>query len=172
MRKEKSLNEKKDPSTHVRQILGESPKERLPFIKKWSSFSVPEDFDPDEISWVTDRLGITDLTGAFDAANQDCYVINTAGEIESPSDLKIVVDPRMGPKKVRQSLDALSDAISEQLATNERKIVVHCYMGMERSVLTVVWHLHTKLGLSIDEAYQQVGKVRPIAIDHRSWVLG
>ena len=172
MRKEKLLNEKKDHNDHVRQVLGETPKERLPIIKKWSSFDVPEGFDPDEISWVTDRLGITDLTGAFDAANQGCYVINTAGEIVSPSNLKIVVDPRRGAKEVRQSLDAISDAISEQLSSSERKVVVHCFMGMERSVLTVVWYLHTRLGLTIDEAYEQVGRVRPIAIDHRGWALG
>ena len=168
MRKENLQN---NPNDHIRQILGETPKERLSLIRKWSSFDVAEGFNPDEISWVTDRIGVTDLAGAFDAAAHGHHVINTASEITSPSDLKIVVDPRQGPAKVRLALDTLADAIFEQLADSEKKIVVHCYMGMERSVLTVVWYLHTKKGLSMDEAYEQVGAVRPIAIDHRDWVL-
>ena len=80
-----------DWNSLVRRLRGESPKDRLPFIKQWSSFDVPDDFDPDEISQVTDRLGIADLTGSFRAANEGHYVINTAGEIESPSNLKQVV---------------------------------------------------------------------------------
>ena len=156
----------------VRRLFQESPRDRLPFIKQWSSFDVPDDFDPDEISWVTDRLGITDLTGSFEAANEGHYVINTAGEIESPSNLKQVVEPGDGPEEVRKALDVIAEVIHGLLENSDRKVVVHCFMGMERSVLSVVWYLHTYCDLSIDEAYNVVGNVRPIAIDHRNWALG
>ena len=161
-----------DWNSLVRRLRGESPKDRLPFIKQWSSFDVPDNFDPDEISWVTDRLGITDLTGSFEASSDGHYVINTAGEIESPADLKQVVEPAGGPVEVRKTLSLIAEVIHGRLENSDQKVVVHCFMGMERSVLSVVWYLHTYCDLSIDEAYNVVGTARPIAVDHRNWALG
>lgn len=130
-----------------------------------------EGFNPDEISWITERIGVTNLNGSRVAADLGHYVINTAEEIESQRDSKIVINYRLGPKNVEMSLDQIANLIQEQLLTSKKKIVVHCFWGMERSVLAVVWYLHIKLGLSIDQAYERVRLIRPIAIDHRSWVL-
>jgi protein-tyrosine phosphatase len=44
-------------------------------------------------------------------------------------------------------------------------------MGMERSVLAVVWYLYNYQDMTIDEAYDVVGWKRPIAADRREWVM-
>ncbi len=67
-------------------------------------------------------------------------------------------------------MDSIADEIERVLTTTNNKIVVHCYMGMERSVLSVVWYLTKYKGKSIDEAYFEVASILPIAIDHSSWV--
>ena len=53
-----------------------------------------------------------------------------------------------------------------------REVVVHCAMGMERSVLSVVWYLHVDAGMTVDEAYDMVFEARPIACDRRHWIDG
>ena len=42
-------------------------------------------------------------------------------------------------------------------------------MGMERSVLTVAYYLHTEMDMSIDQAYATIVERRPIAFDRRDW---
>ncbi len=153
----------------IEQYYGESPGERLDYIKAGFMGS-PGRFDPDEISWINDRIGITDLVGAFVAANEGHFIINTAAEIDSPCDLKEPVDPRVGPVALRETLDRIAEQIHRTLETTNKKVVVHCYMGMERSVLSTVWYLNKYQGKTIDEAYRIVASVRPIAIDHRSWI--
>ena len=71
---------------------------------------------------------------------------------------------------LRTTLDRIADEIHNVLDATKKKVVVHCYMGMERSVLSVVWYLHRYEGKTIDEAYRLIGNVRPIAIDRRSWI--
>ena len=158
-----------DANKLIEQRYGESPRERLDYIKQFSMASTDE-FDPDEISWINDRLGVTDLVGAFVAADQGHFVINVAGETESPCDFREPVDPRVGPEALRETLNFITDEIHNVIKTTDKKVVVHCYMGMERSVLSVVWYLKRYHGKTIDEAYQIVANVRPIAIDHRSWI--
>jgi protein-tyrosine phosphatase len=42
-------------------------------------------------------------------------------------------------------------------------------MGIERSVLSVAWYLHRYKDMTLDEAYDHIRKVRPIALDRRHW---
>ena len=158
-----------DANKLIERRSGESPRRRLDYIKHFSMASTDE-FDPDEISWINDRIGVTDLVGAFVAAAEGHYVINVAGETESPCDIKEPVDPQVGPEVLRETLNFIADEIHNVIKITNKKVVVHCYMGMERSVLSVVWYLKRYQGKTIDEAYRIVANVRPIAIDHRSWV--
>ena len=96
-------------------------------------------------------------------------VINVAEETDSPCDIKEPQDPRIGPVVLRETLNLVADEIHNVIETTKRRVVVHCYMGMERSVLSVVWYLNRYKAKMIEEAYRIVGNVRPIAIDHRSW---
>jgi len=57
-----------------------------------------------------------------------------------------------------------------KIKKRKQKVVVHCYMGMERSVLSVVWYMHKYLGMGIDQAYEQIFMNRPIAADRRHWI--
>ena len=131
------------------------------------------EFALDTISWVTPRLAVTDMHGAarvFGDAN--FYIINTAAEIATACDCKLPVDPINGANEVRQALDTLADLIHKQLAITDRKVVLHCQVGIERSVLACVWYLCTYENMSIDDAYQMVWKTRPVAKDRWDWVNG
>lgn len=52
-----------------------------------------------------------------------------------------------------------------------RQVLVHCYAGIERSPLTIVYYLH-KFGhaKTIPEAYAFVMAKRPIVQDRQSWL--
>ena len=131
-----------------------------------------ENYPLDTISWITPRLAVTDMYGALCArAEIDCFVINTAEEVETPCDYKLPINPYDGGEAVRDALDILADVIHGQLDNPDNEpVVVHCFAGMERSVLTCVWYLHKYHNRSIDEAYQIVRNARPIVLDRRNWV--
>ena len=132
------------------------------------------DFDLDTVSWVTPRLAVTDVNGALDMHEEsDCYIINVAREIDSPCDYKLPVAPfTHGPEQVRAALDTLAEVIHDQLEGTDNKVVVHCFAGMERSVLACVWYLCKHQGMNMDEAYETVREVRPVVLDRREWVGG
>jgi hypothetical protein len=129
-----------------------------------------QDFDLKTVSWVTPRLAVTDMDGARSVCGDPgIYIINTAAEITTPCDFKLAVEPHEGPEAVRETLDVLADVIHEQMESTENNVVVHCFAGMERSVLACVWYLHKYQGMSIDYAYQVIYDERPIILDRRYW---
>ena len=131
--------------------------------------SLPEDFDVDEIHWVTDRLGVTDFEGCSEAVVRNYFTINVAGELDSSAQIQADIDPGSG--KVKKELDKLIVLMHKALTDNDdTKVVVHCAMGMERSPLTVVWYLHKYHDKTIDEAYDMVQTARPVAVDRREWI--
>jgi hypothetical protein len=130
---------------------------------------IPDDFDIDEIHWVTDRIGITDYEGCTEAVIRGYFTINVAGEIQSSAEFEADINPGSGT--VKKDLTELAALMDQVLKDNDQaKIVVHCAMGMERSPLTVVWYLHTKLGKTLDEAYDIVMNARASVVDRRSWI--
>ena len=68
------------------------------------------------------------------------------------------------------TLEAIVDMMEMAMVANQ-KVVVHCSMGMERSVLATVWYLVRNKRMSLDNAYSLVRSVRPIATDRRKWLL-
>jgi hypothetical protein len=131
--------------------------------------AITDDFDIDDIHWATDRIGITDYEGCSEAVLRGYFTINVAGEIDSSADVQADINPGSGT--VQNDLTELVALMDQVLTDNaQAKIVVHCAMGMERSPLTVVWYLHTKLGKTLDEAYDIVMNARASVVDRRSWI--
>jgi len=129
----------------------------------------------DEVSWITPVLGITGYEGAEHHESRNAYIINTAGEINNKAEVKIPVEPSMGAGKTLKRVDMLADIIHEQLYSfkrlpSEYKVIVHCAMGMERSVLAVAWYLQKYENHSLDSAYKKIHNVRPVALDRSSWI--
>jgi hypothetical protein len=158
-------NQRKGP---VRHHDGNDSKERLDRLAHLLPSAAPPGFDPACISWVTDRIGITAVDGVDDALDEGSFVINVADEIWNDANEKVSIEPYSGT--VLQALDEVNELVIQVLTTSDRKVVIHCAMGMERSVLAVVWHLHRTGGLSLDEAYDAVRRARPIALDRRAWI--
>ena len=124
-------------------------------------------FDPATLSQVAEGIYVTAEDGVASAREEGCYVINVAEEVDSNSDLKIAIKPYS--RNIRTRLDEVADRMDKILSQPNGKVAVHCRMGMERSVLSVVWYLASITGMTIDAAYAQVKARRPIALDQREW---
>ena len=135
---------------------------------------VPDDFDPHDISWVLPDLGVTGAEGAEEAIESGLVVINVARELYNGETCKMPIEPRSWAygegSDVLTTLEAIVDMMEMAMAANQ-KVVVHCSMGMERSVLATVWYLVRNKRMSLDNAYSLVRSVRPIATDRRKWLL-
>jgi len=160
--------------TPNRYIENYPSRERVQEMEWWikeDGGSLPEDFDIDSISWVTPRIGITDFEGSVESVNKGYITINVAGELDSPADLTVPVEPHSGD--VRETLNSLADTINGILnETDDSRVVVHCAMGIERSPLTVVWYLTKYRDMTLDEAYALVREARPVAVERRYWIEG
>ena len=139
-----------------------------PGLSRMVGRPIPEDFNPDEISWVRPRIGITDWEGACEAIALDHYVITVAPEIGIGSDIIIGLQPY--ESNFKNTLSKISNKIGEILDDTDQSIVLHCAMGMERAPLAVVWYLHKNEGLSIKDAYRDVMQARPIACNREQWL--
>ena len=135
-------------------------------------YPIPTDFDVDTISWVTGDVAITSVGGAEEALlDEGTFVINVAEEIINDAHACIPIDPYVEDvERQRETVDLVSDTIQKELRHNGRKVVVHCHMGMERSVLAVAWWLHSYKNMSLDEAYELIRQKRPVALDRREWI--
>jgi protein-tyrosine phosphatase len=74
-----------------------------------------------------------------------------------------------GERADMKQLDKIANTIDYNLK-NDKKVLVHCGAGIERSPLAVVWYLHTRKHMPIDTAYKLVRTRRIIAQDRRLWI--
>lgn len=111
--------------------------------------------------------------GAF-AQRSKYFVINVADPCENTdADVWIplafqysVGDPITIPVA---RLDLVAGAINYGL--NKGKIViVHCTAGIERSPLAVMWFLCTFANMGMNQAFEEVKKIRPQIVDRRNWI--
>ena len=148
----------------------ETSHDRLQIIGPKCKFpaDVVKDFNPAIISWVAERLGITAEDGVAQALADGHFVINTAKEIHNDAQIKMQVAPGSGT--VLNPLNAISEVVTNVLTTTNQKVVFHCAMGMERSVLACIWFMASQWRMRIDQSYQQIKKHRPIALDRTDWI--
>ena len=160
-----------EPTKHV---FATDSRSRLAGLKGMVGHHVPEGFDPFEISWVLPNLGVTGAEGADTAIDKSYFVINVADELNNNATVKMPVEPsawyRSNAGSVLPTLNKIVDTMQIAMDSGQR-VVVHCSMGMERSVLATVWYLTRTQGLSLDNAYNLVRSIRPIATDRREWII-
>ena len=125
-------------------------------------------FDPKIISWVAERIGITARDGVPQALADGHFVINVADEIHNDAQVKIPVE--IGTGMVIHRLTEIADVMDKVFTTTNQKIVVHCAMGMERSVLAVVYFMASKWRMQLQQALKHVQSKRPIAVDRLHWI--
>ena len=148
----------------------ETSHDRLQYIGPKCKFTddVIANFNPAMVSWVAERLGITAEDGVEQALADGHFVINTAKEINNNAQIKMQVEPGSGT--VLNTLNAISEVVTNVLTTTNQKVVFHCAMGMERSVLACIWFMASQWKMRIDQSYQQIKKHRPIALDRTDWI--
>jgi hypothetical protein len=125
-------------------------------------------FDPKLISWVSERIGVTARDGVPQALADGHFVINVADEIHNDAQVKIPVE--IGTGMVIHRLNEIADVMEKVFSTTNQKVVVHCAMGMERSVLAIVYFMATKWGMQLKQALRHVQSKRPIALDRLNWI--
>jgi rhodanese-related sulfurtransferase len=118
---------------------------------------------PATISWITENIGVTSREGADIALREGHFVINTADEINNKAQVKIPIYHE-GPDNLRR-FKAIQNVMDGVLLDSDQKVVVHCAMGMERSVTAVVWYLANTTNMSLPEALKLVQSKRSIACD-------
>lgn len=90
-------------------------------------------------------------------------------ELDPPSVIKIpLLRSRTHGNAGRKALGLIADAIDAGLKRGDQ-VLVHCWVGKERSPLAVAAWLVTSRGLTLDAAYAWIMEVRPVA-DCRSWL--
>jgi hypothetical protein len=52
----------------------------------------------------------------------------------------------------------------------QKRLLVHCGAGVERSPLTLAWFLMRRLYVSLDDGYAWLKKCRPVVEDRQSWI--
>ena len=160
----------------TRHDYSNDSRDRIAGLKHMVGYDVPDSFDPHEISWVLPNLGVTGAEGAKQAIENGQFVINVAGELVNDATVKMPIEPSnkvWGIKRKKTVLTTLESIVNmmEMAMATEQKVVVHCSMGMERSVLATVWYLVRNKGMDLDNAYSFVRSVRPIATDRREWII-
>jgi len=161
------LNKSKTPYTFSDR---ETSYDRLQLIGPKCGFSedVIQNFNPAIISWVAERIGITAEDGVAQALADGHFVINTAKEIHNDAQVKMEVEPGSGT--VLNTLNSIAELTTRVLSTTNQKVVFHCAMGMERSVLACIWFMASQWRMRIDQSLQQIKKHRPIALDRTDWI--
>ena len=157
-------------SVPARYQEGKSSKERMGGLLQISAYQPPSDFDPDIVSWVTPNVAVTDWEGGVRAKQDGDFVICVAGEMPELGHVWMPIDPDDGRRETLKMLNRIAELIDWVVSKADKSVVVHCAMGIERSVLAVAWYLHRYQQMSLDEAYDIVGDVRPIAADRKYWV--
>jgi len=147
---------------------------RIKYLKDMVGHEIPDDFDPHDISWVAPNLGVTGAEGAEEAIEKSNFVINVARELNNGATVKMPIVPvAWGYDEgadVLTTLESIVDTMEMAMDAGQ-KVVVHCSMGMERSILATVWYLVRNKRMSLDNAYGFVRSIRPIATDRREWLI-
>jgi len=116
------------------------------------------------ITWILPNLALGDWQDVIPATNAYDFVavINCARDCDLVSEvptLKLsLVD---GPGNDKLTIKRAVEFLDENL--KKGKVLVHCISGISRSVAVVIAFLHKKRGMTIEEAYNHIKRLRPSA---------
>ena len=124
------------------------------------------------ITWILPNLALGDwqdvipATGAYDFS----LVMNCAKDCDLVSDVITIKVPLVdGAGNDKQLFQKAVEALSEEL--EKGKVLVHCISGISRSAAIVIGYLHKKKGMTINNAYLHVRRLRP-SINPKPELLG
>ena len=95
----------------TRYQTGKGSRERMERLIQLSDYNPPSDFDPDQISWVTPDIAVTDWEGGVEAKEQGHFVICVAGEMPELGHVCVPIEPDFGRKQTIKTLDRIADLI-------------------------------------------------------------
>lgn len=67
------------------------------------------------------------------------------------------------------NMDAVVKLIEDYL-DNDKKVLVHCELGKERSPLMIAYYLHVKEKLPLEVAFKEVKRLHPRAVNRLYWL--
>lgn len=67
------------------------------------------------------------------------------------------------------NMDAVVKLIEDYL-DNDKKVLVHCELGKERSPLMMAYYLHVKEKLPLEVAFKEVKRLHPRAVNRLYWL--
>jgi hypothetical protein len=128
--------------------------------------------DPDEITWITDQIAITNFYSAHQKGLLaehavsailclDRELLGDAAESRGAERIE-VVDLVDGPNDM--AIFERAVAALESLVENHSRVVVHCRAGRSRSIAVVAAYLKRVEGLDATAALEFVGLKRPSAL--------
>src|SRR5262245_40425144 len=130
------------------------------------------EFDPADVTWITDQVAITNFPSAHDgellAKHGVTAVLCLDRELEGgPSDERGIacvsvlhlVDGKNEMARFREAVDALAF-----LVQRHGRVVVHCRAGRSRSIAVVAGYLRKALGVEADQALGIVRSKRESAV--------
>ena len=119
------------------------------------------------------HLWLGDLNDSFTAPED--FIILCVLEVRYPLlPKRAILQPilEMSPNGPQMNMNGMEKAckIIDGVLNDEKNILVHCAAGVERSPLTIVWWLHTRMGQSLDVAYDFVKSKRSIVENRLIWL--
>ena len=140
-----------------------------PLTDKLTNIRIGSAFDAKQLSLADDRDEWLVLNVSDPADNTDAdvciplvYPIYTGYSLENCGIYTIEIPT------VR--LTVVATAILELSSKPNKKLMVHCAAGLERSPLAVAWYLHFYHMRSLAEAYKAVRTIRPQLWDRTAWI--
>ena len=121
-----------------------------------------------EISWVTPRIGITDMKTSKEHAESGTFMmINIANEESIEQATNIPLEPF----NIRKNqLHYIANWIENSLLNKNGRVLVNCMYGIDSSPLAVAWYLYIKRGLTKDAAYEKIMRARPQINVRWTWI--
>jgi len=127
-----------------------------------------------DYTWITDRLALGGWIAEPEELPFDAILSMethaplalrewvSSGRVEYRWYSIVDIDSGEDHDEIVRRFEAAAALINEWIATGRKRVLVHCYAGISRSVTAVVWYLVRYEGLTWDEALETIKARRPM----------